>query len=230
MRREFVANVSHELKTPLAAIKAYAETLRLGAIHDRDKNLQFVEQIESQAELLNQQIHSLLQLARVESGQQLWNIETVAINEVCQECVHRFQSEAESRGVTLSFNPHPQPPNAVADRDGVRTILDNLISNALHYTPRDGRVTVATERDGRFVVVTVTDTGIGIAPEHQSRIFERFYRVDRARSRDRGGTGLGLAIVKHLVQAFAGRIEVQSQVGQGSCFTFHLPTPQTNLQ
>ncbi len=223
MRRDFVANVSHELKTPLTSIKACAETLKLGAIHDEQKNMHFVQEIESNAEMLDRQIQDLLQLARVESGKENWEIKPISVNELCELCVTQFESEAIQRHVDLVFVPHPDSPVARADRDGVSTILKNLISNAIHYTPRGGRVEIAADLDNDQIVLRVTDTGIGISPEHQARIFERFYRVDKARSRDAGGTGLGLAIVKHLTQAFGGRVEVQSQLGQGSSFAVRLP-------
>jgi len=223
MRQDFVANVSHELKTPLASIKAYAETLRLGAIHEENTNIAFVKQIEAQADLLNQQIHDLLQIARVESGEQNWDIKSVSVNQVCRECLNQFESEAASRKIELHQDLDKGQPTAIADVEGVRTILNNLISNAIHYTPDDGRVTIGSGVKDSYVVVTVADTGIGIDPDHQKRICERFYRVDKARSRDMGGTGLGLAIVKHLVQAFDGSVELESSVGNGSTFTIYLP-------
>jgi len=223
MRRDFVANVSHELKTPLACIKAYAETLRLGALYEENTNIAFVKQIEAQAELLNKQIQDLLQIARVESGGQNWDIQSVAVNHVCQTCTTQFESEAQSLKISLLLELDPSQPHAVADIDGVRTILNNLISNAIHYTPENGKVTVSSGVENEFVILRVEDTGIGIDQEHQARVFERFYRVDKSRSRDMGGTGLGLSIVKHLVQAFGGSVVLQSKPGAGSTFTIRLP-------
>ncbi len=223
MRRDFVANVSHELKTPLTSIKACAETLKLGAIHDDQKNMYFVEQIESNAELLDMQIQDLLHLARVESGTENWDIRPISINDLCQQCVAQFESEAESRQVQLSFAPSPKSPIAQADFEGLSTILKNLISNAIHYTPAGGQVEIAADIVDHELVVRVADTGIGISAKHHSRIFERFYRVDAARSREAGGTGLGLAIVKHLATAFGGIVELESRIGKGSTFTVRLP-------
>ena len=223
MRRDFVANVSHELKTPLASIKAYAETLLLGAIGDSDKNVSFVQQIESQAELLNRQIQDLLELARVESGKRAVELQTVDVNQVCRECLGQLEAEAEHRGVELGSELESGEVRALADSVGVSTIIRNLISNAVHYTPRGGQVTVRTRQEETSVLIEVVDTGIGIAADQQGRIFERFYRVDKARSRDQGGTGLGLAIVKHLVQSFRGSIHLTSQVGKGSRFRIRLP-------
>ena len=223
MRRDFVANVSHELKTPLASIKAYAETLRLGAIDDKDKNVQFVTQIETQAEILNLQIQDLLEIARVESGSSAFNIENIDINQLCRRSAQDLQAQADQRKVKLLLDVDQHPIIAKAEANGVTTIINNLISNAIHYTPADGQVTVRTQLNGDRVQIEVSDTGIGISPEQQARVFERFYRVDRARSRDEGGTGLGLAIVKHLTQAFDGQVELESQIGKGSTFRVFLP-------
>jgi len=223
MRRDFVANVSHELKTPLASIKAYAETLRLGAINDQDKNLQFVTQIETQAELLNLQIQDLLEIARVESGSSAFNMENVDINYLCRQSVKDLQAQADQRKVELLLETADDQLIAKAEGSGVTTIINNLISNAIHYTPADGTVHVRIRRSGEWVEIEVADTGIGISAEHQARVFERFYRVDKSRSRDLGGTGLGLAIVKHLTQAFEGQLKLTSQVGKGSSFRILLP-------
>jgi len=223
MRRDFVANVSHELKTPLASIKAYAETLRLGAINDADKNLQFVAQIETQAELLNLQIQDLLEIARIESGSTAFNMENVDISQLCKQSVENLQAQAEQREVQLSFESSKTPLFATAEGNGVTTIINNLVSNAIRYTPADGQVTVTTRREAEWVTIEVKDTGIGISQEQQARVFERFYRVDKARSRDLGGTGLGLAIVKHLTQSLGGKVELESQIGKGSIFRIWLP-------
>ncbi len=224
LRRDFVANVSHELKTPLTSIKACAETLRLGAIHDERKNMFFLKQIESNADVLDLQIQDLLQLARVESGKENWQIESIAINDLCQQCILQFESEAEKRNVTLRYSSNSNSPMIKADYEAILTILNNLISNALHYTPEGGEVELSNSVIGDEIVLKIADTGIGIPAEHQSRIFERFYRVDRARSRELGGSGLGLAIVKHLANAFGGQAEVESQPGKGSIFTVRLPS------
>ena len=223
MRRDFVANVSHELKTPLASIKAYAETLRMGAINDTDKNLQFVDQIETQAELLNLQIQDLLEIARIESGSAAFNLESVDISQLCKQSVENLQAQAAQRDVELSFEASETPLTAIAESNGVTTIINNLVSNAIRYTPADGQVTVATHREAEWVTIEVKDTGIGISQEQQARVFERFYRVDRARSRDLGGTGLGLSIVKHLTQSLGGKVELESQIGKGSTFRIWLP-------
>jgi two-component system phosphate regulon sensor histidine kinase PhoR len=223
MRRDFVANVSHELKTPLASIKAFAETLRLGAIDDQAVNRQFLGQIEQHADLLDRQIRDLLHLAQVESGRTVFELVPVDLNQIAGQTAQRFASEAAQRGVRLIGNPTSQPVLALADREAVGIVLDNLISNAIRYTRAGGEVRITVERTETDACVSVADTGIGIAQEHHERIFERFYRVDKARSRDVGGTGLGLAIVKHTVQALGGRIHLTSRVGKGSTFRVRLP-------
>jgi two-component system phosphate regulon sensor histidine kinase PhoR len=223
LRRDFVANVSHELKTPLATIKAYAETLRLGALDDPTNRLKFVERIEEQANRLHQLILDLLHLARVETGKEAFQFEEVAIVDAVETCVDQLGENAVNAGVTLITEPSVEALSVWADIDGLQTILDNLVSNAIKYTPRDGQVTLRWRRDGRFATIEVQDNGIGIAAQDQERIFERFYRVDRARSRELGGTGLGLAIVKHLVQSFGGEVGVTSELRRGSTFTVRIP-------
>ena len=223
MRQDFVANVSHELKTPLASIKAYAETLRLGAIHDEEKNLHFVEQIEFHSELLNRQIQDLLELARVESEEKTFQISDVDVNSVCKSCHDQFQRIASARHIDLKLELSKPDPIVRADHEATNTIVKNLVVNAIHYTPNYGSVTISTARENEFAIITVKDSGIGIAQDQQTRVFERFYRVDKARSRDMGGTGLGLSIVKHLSQAFGGSVELESQIGKGSTFRISLP-------
>ena len=223
MRQDFAANVSHELKTPLASIRAYAETLKMGAINDKGKNIQFVAEIERQADFLNQQIQDLLQIARIESGNHVWDIESVDLNEEIQRCVDKFETLAANGKVSLTFDPSLENPRARADIEGIQTLLGNLISNALNHTPAGGVINVSARYQDDSAVLEVNDTGIGIAPEHHARIFERFYRVDKARSRDKGGTGLGLSIVKHLAQSFGGSIEFESEPGKGTSFRIKLP-------
>jgi two-component system, OmpR family, phosphate regulon sensor histidine kinase PhoR len=223
VRREFVANVSHELKTPLSAIKAYAETLRMGAIHDQQHNEAFVARIEEQADRLHQLIQDLLHLARVESGREAFDIRDVSLGTVFDSCLPAYRERAHAEQLTLDIEPSPTDLVIRADESGLMTILDNLVANAIQYTPRGGRVIVRWRGEGNGAVIEVEDTGVGISPRDQARIFERFYRVDKARSRELGGTGLGLAIVKHLTQAFAGQVSVQSELGQGSVFRVWLP-------
>lgn len=226
LRRDFVANVSHELKTPLTAIKAYAETLRLGAVNDPENCISFIEQIEVQSDRLHQLIIDLIRLAQVESGEKVFEIRDVNVGEIASKTVGLLRDEAEQRHVELRLSlPEGQEVWAAADAEGVRTIIENLVSNAVRYTPANGEVTIRCCEQRSWAVVEVSDTGIGIAPEHRERVFERFYRVDKARSRDVGGTGLGLSIVKHMVQSFGGAIELESEMGKGTLFRVRLPIP-----
>jgi two-component system phosphate regulon sensor histidine kinase PhoR len=223
LRRELVANVSHELKTPLAAIKAYAETLRLGAVHDAEHNLVFVHRIEEQADRLHELILDMLQIARLEQGQETLDIGPVPVAELIDACARQFADKAAATQILLRAELPAADVAALADEEGIRTILNNLVDNALKYTPAGGSVTIRGRTDEQTVVLEVQDTGIGIAPQDQARVFERFYRVDKARSRELGGTGLGLSIVKHLVQSFGGAVAVASQPGHGSTFRVTLP-------
>jgi len=223
IRREFVANVSHELKTPLSSIKAYAETLRLGAINDNEHNLGFVERIEEQAERLHQLILDLLHLARVEAGKEAFDIKEVSLVGAIERRASVYLQRVEAEHLRLEIETPETPVLAKADEEGVFTILDNLFNNAIQYTPEGGQVTVRCRVDEDLAVLEVEDTGIGIAPDDQQRVFERFYRVDKARSRELGGTGLGLAIVKHLTQSFGGEVGLTSELGSGSTFRVRLP-------
>jgi two-component system phosphate regulon sensor histidine kinase PhoR len=223
LRRDFVANVSHELKTPLSSIRAYAETLLNGALDDPEHRTNFVRQIEEQSTRLQSLILDLLSLARIESGQEAFEIVPLSVAEVAQACISRHHAAATAKGVALELQSSDDSLQVLADDEGMREILDNLVDNAVKYTPEGGRVAIRWRRDGSTGVIDVEDTGIGIAPHDQARVFERFYRVDKARSRELGGTGLGLSIVKHLAQAFGGTVSVSSEVGRRSTFSVQLP-------
>ena len=222
LRREFVSNVSHELKTPLAAITAYADTLLGGALEERDVCATFITRISEQSERLHSLILDLLELARIESGEHAFHVDRVSINPILTSCIESHRAIAKSKELSLSILPCEDELFAMVDSEGLRTIVENLISNSINYTRPGGTIIVESRREGEWVVVDVEDNGVGIAKEFQSRIFERFYRVDRARSREVGGTGLGLSIVKHLCQLFGGTIKVKSQLGHGSTFSVYL--------
>ena len=222
LRREFVSNVSHELKTPLAAIGAYTETLLDGALEDSNVRRTFVSRISEQSERLNNLILELLELARIESGEHVFHVDIVDVNEVLRTSVDSHQAIAQAKQLTLTTSFSETQLLGLADPEGLRTIIDNLIGNAINYTRPGGSITVRSRSEDQLVFFEVEDNGVGIAKEFQSRIFERFFRVDRARSREVGGTGLGLSIVKHLCQLFGGNVKVKSQIGQGSTFTVHL--------
>jgi two-component system phosphate regulon sensor histidine kinase PhoR len=229
IRREFVANVSHELKTPLSSIKAYAETLQNGALSDPVMSKRFLERIEEQTERLTRLIMDMLMLARIESDHQAFEIVSLEVPPIVKKCVDDHRGAAEAKHIALVAQADGEPAQAAApcrmkaDREGLREILDNLLDNAIKYTPEGGRVSVVWRSNGTMAQIAVRDSGIGIKPEDQERIFERFYRVDKARSRELGGTGLGLSIVKHLAQSMNGTVAVESEVGKGSTFTVELP-------
>lgn len=223
LRRDFVANVSHELKTPLSSIKAYAETLRNGALGDRETAVKFVERIQEQADRLHNLIIDMLSLARIESAQEVFSIEPVSVREVVEECVAAQRAVAEAKRIELRADADDAPCSVRADREGLREILDNLVDNAIKYTSEGGRVTIRWKSLANKAAIEVEDTGIGISADDLSRVFERFYRVDKARSREMGGTGLGLAIVKHLSQSFGGGVSATSEPGKGSTFVVSLP-------
>jgi two-component system phosphate regulon sensor histidine kinase PhoR len=254
VRQEFVANVSHELKTPLSIIKANVETLLDGAVDDADHRGYFLELIDEQANRLHMLILDLLSLARIESSAEAFEFHAVPLAPLVADCLDRHRARAEAKGQKLEAavkgiamaNGEPglgtkeaaagssaTLPRAAAhtngelvawaDEEALHQILDNLVDNAVKYTPEGGRIQVSWYAEEGQVCLEVADTGIGIPERDLPRIFERFYRVDKARSRELGGTGLGLSIVKHLVQAMQGTIRATSQPGQGTTFVVRLP-------
>ena len=226
MRQDFVANVSHELKTPLANIKSSVEVLMDGAVEDAAIRGNFLSEIAEQADRQQMLIEDLLSLARIESTENGLAFEAVAVEDAVHACLDRHRTRAEAKGQTLDgvALAGSSPALAVwADEEGLAQLLDNLVDNAIKYTPPDGRITVRWKADESSVLLEVEDTGLGIPERDQPRVFERFYRVDKARSRGMGGTGLGLAIVKHLAQAMLGGVEVTSRVDVGSTFRVTLP-------
>ncbi|MDW8221459.1 MAG: ATP-binding protein [Gemmatales bacterium] len=221
-RREFLANVSHELKTPLTAIQAAAETLQAALCADPQSASRFVQHILDNAQRLHRLVQDMLQLARLEAGQQTWHKEAVCVAEVVQDVVERHQARAQQKGLALQIVSEYPELRTWVDAEALVRILENLLDNAIKYTAR-GSISIRWWPAENHVVLEIADTGEGIAPENLPRIFERFYRVDKGRSRDQGGSGLGLAIVKHLVHAMDGVIHVQSQLGVGTRFTVRLP-------
>ena len=224
VRRDFVANVSHELRTPLASIRAMAETLQDGAVHDDEVAERFVNIIVGEVERLTRILEDLLILSRAESKLPERNV--FPLNSLIQEVAERFQPQAEKAAVAVALTL-PAPLMANANRDQIEQILVNLLDNAIKYTPSGGRVEIRAEAAGDLLTVYVADTGIGIMSQDLPRVFERFYRVDKARSRQSGGTGLGLSIVKHIVETHGGSVTVQSEYGRGTTFAFTLPRSAT---
>jgi two-component system, OmpR family, phosphate regulon sensor histidine kinase PhoR len=223
MRQEFVANVSHELRTPLSLIKSAAETMLDSGQDDPAMRRRFLEIIDRHANRLTRLIDDLLLLSTLDSGRVRLELQPISLRAAVQEVVDDFQIRARVRGVAID---NQVAGNLVvrADPDRLRQVLANLVDNAIKYGRDDGQVTLAglVAADGR-VEVSIHDDGPGLPVEAQPRIFERFYRVDKARSREQGGTGLGLAIVKHVVQAHGGEVRVESRPGAGTTFCFTLP-------
>jgi two-component system phosphate regulon sensor histidine kinase PhoR len=226
MRSEFVANVSHELRTPITAVKGFAETLLDGALADPDTARQFVHIIYEESERLSRLVADLLDLSQIEHNRSIWRFETLDLVPLLRSSIEKLRHQAEQNGLSLIEQWPEKPVRVEADRDRIAQVMINLIANAITYTPRGGKIDVWLEEEPDRVTVHVRDTGIGIPPQDLSRLFERFYRVDKARHRRSGGTGLGLAIVKHILEAHHGTIHVQSEVGKGSDFAFTLPKRQ----
>lgn len=223
VRQQFVANASHELKTPITSIQACIETLIDGAVEDPQCRDRFLQTICEQTERLDALVKDLLTLARLESEPMTREPRPIWIEPLIRMCYERHLQTAERKGLTLTMQPISPDLKIMAEEDALEHILDNLIDNALKYTDAGGKVTLSLRVDGNSATVDVSDTGIGIPQHHLSRIFERFYRVDRHRSRDVGGTGLGLSIVKHLVQAIGGSVAVTSRLNEGSTFSVRFP-------
>lgn len=228
-RKEFVANVSHELRTPLSLIKGYVETLLDGAKDNPEVSAKFLQTIDRNAERLKLLIEDLLTISELESGRMKLNLQPVSVRAAADKVVADFKSRAEAKRVKLAN----QAPNlrVRADANRLEQVLGNLIDNAIKYGRTDGQVVVGGRAaEGGQVELFVQDDGPGIPPEALERVFERFYRVDKARSREQGGTGLGLAIVKHIVQSHQGRVWAKSELGRGASFFFTLPQDSGGLQ
>ena len=222
MRRDFVANVSHELKTPLAAIRGYAETLRDGALEESATARRFTERILNQAQRLQALLDDLLTLSRLEGVASALELEPVDLHDLVHRAVELVSASAREKRVEIEVEESPVPP-LLGNAGELERLLLNLLGNAIKYNRADGKVLLRLSRSDGEAVLEVSDTGIGIPPESILRIFERFYRVDKGRAREEGGTGLGLAIVKHVAQAHGGNVEVESRLGQGSTFRVRLP-------
>lgn len=223
IRTDFVANVSHELRTPVANIKGYAETLLEGAIDDREHAVEFLKIIYSESDRLARLVDDLLELARLESGKSPLTFRDCDLGEILDWVLAGLNIQVRDKKISVIKNFPRDLSRVKGDESAVAQIFLNLLENAIKYNTPGGRVTVSAREDDFFVEVEVADTGIGIVEEDLPRIFERFYRVDKAHSRQTGGTGLGLSIVKHIVQAHQGHITVTSEPGHGSSFRFFLP-------
>jgi two-component system phosphate regulon sensor histidine kinase PhoR len=224
IRKDFVANVSHELRTPVSVIKGYAETLLSeGDALTPEKTAQFAGIIHNHAERLANLINDLLALSRIESGAMPMEPMPVSVEPAVSRAVRLLEQKWSDKGITVTIaEALGGMPPVLADQQRLEQVLVNLLDNAIKFTPAEGRITVSAADRGTHVRIDVADSGCGIPPKDLQRIFERFYRVDTARSRELGGTGLGLAIVKHIVQAHGGSVSVESTPGKGSTFSFTL--------
>jgi two-component system, OmpR family, phosphate regulon sensor histidine kinase PhoR len=223
VRRDFVANVSHEFKTPLTAIQGFAETLLAGAVDDPENRGRFLGIILEHSRRLARLTDDLLKLSKMDADRLEIEIRRLGVAQLMESCLETAQRRAGEKDIRISVNFPKNMPDIAGDRRLLTEVLQNLLDNATQYTPPGGQIMVTVEPNAQEVVISVADTGIGIPRADQPRIFERFYRVDVARSREVGGTGLGLAIAKHLVEIHGGRIWVESEVGQGSQFHFTVP-------
>lgn len=221
VRRDFVSNASHELRTPIATVRALAETLE-SADGDPKASERFLPPLISEAERLSRLVSDLLDLARAEDAPTS-PFSFIPLRPIASNAVERLRDKAARRQISIVWNAEGHAPQVEGDAASLEQVVFNLLDNALSYTPEGGRVNVEVDDDANGAVVHVEDNGIGIPDDDLSRVFERFYRVDKARSRAEGGTGLGLAIVKHIVENHGGYIEVESNVGKGTSFHVHLP-------
>lgn len=227
-RKEFVANVSHELRTPLTTIKSYLEALGDGALEDKQLAKRFVGVTRNEAERMIRLVTDLLHLSRLDSKQALLNKEKVEVSEMLDEVADRFSFQLQQKSITIYNKVGNGTSPIELDRDKIDQVLDNLVSNAIKYTPDGGRIRIIAERneENHTLDITVEDNGMGIPKKDIDRIFERFYRVDKARSRNMGGTGLGLSIAREIIKAHGGTIKLDSEYNQGTQVTFSLPYMQ----
>lgn len=221
MRSQFLANVSHELRTPIFAIQGYIETLLNGAIHDKNVNIHFLQKANQNTISLSNLLNDLIDISMIESGEMRMSYKYFKINELINQVVLENRKLAEDKNLQLVCALPNDSLEVFGDKEKIRQVLVNLILNAVKYT-EEGKIEVFVEEQDKHAKIGVKDTGIGIPENYLDRIFERFFRVDKARSRSQGGTGLGLAIVKHIIEAHNSKVSVKSKVGEGSEFSFLL--------
>jgi two-component system, OmpR family, phosphate regulon sensor histidine kinase PhoR len=222
-RKEFIADISHELKTPIFAAQGFVHTLLDGAVNDKAVRGKFLKKAARSLDGLDALVQDLLTLSHIETGQIKMHFETIDMHELLQEVVEQLEDKAEERSIILTIQKTKEKALVQADWQRITQVMTNLISNAIKHSYEGGEVVISFDVSKKNIVTHVKDQGEGIDEEHLTRIFERFYRVDKSRSREKGGTGLGLAIVKHILENHNTKAEVQSTVGKGSDFSFKLP-------
>jgi two-component system phosphate regulon sensor histidine kinase PhoR len=223
IRIDFVANVTHEIRTPLTAIIGYLETIKAGAINNINETKKFIDIILKQAERLNRLVEDLLTISNVELDEIILNFESVSLNAAITNVISLVEAKAKLKKITIYNKVRENLPPIRADKDRLTQILVNILDNAVKFTPESGKVIIAADETDAYSVVSIIDTGIGVPKDEIQRLGERFYRVDKTRSRDLGGTGLGLSIVKHLMIAHGGRMEIESQLGRGTKVSLFFP-------
>ena len=216
IRVDFVANVTHEIRTPLTAIIGYLETIKEGAINNIEETKRFIDIILKQAERLNRLVEDLLTISNIEMKETKLNFESVSLNMVIANVISLVEAKAKLKNITIHNDMRENLAPIKADKDRLTQIFVNILDNAVKFTPESGNVVITADEADSNTVISINDTGIGVPKDEIQRLGERFYRVDRSRSRDLGGTGLGLSIVKHLMIAHGGRMEIESQLGRGT--------------
>ncbi len=218
-RRQFIGDVSHELKTPIFNIQGFVHTLLDGAIHDPEVNMRYLQRAAKNVDRLQSIVEDLETINKLEAGQMVLDLQEFDLHELTDEVFADLEMRANERNVRLAYKDGANQHYRVrADKESIRQVLMNLIHNSIKYGRQDGLTKLSFYDAGNFILLEISDNGIGIDPEHLSHVFDRFYRVDKSRSRDAGGTGLGLAIVKHIIEAHKQTVTVRSNVGQGSTF------------
>ena len=229
MRKEFVANVSHELRTPLTTIRSYTETLLEGALDNKDYTMNFLNVINSESERMTRLVKDLLQLSKLDYDKMEWNMKRLSILNILRDCVVKMEMAAKQKNQSLSFEAIGELCEINGDKDRIEQVIINIISNAIKYTPENGSIKMTAKRLKDNVEIRIADSGIGIPKDDLPRLFERFYRVDKARSRAMGGTGLGLSIAKNIVEAHKGSIRIESEYGKGSEVIINFPCEESLL-
>jgi signal transduction histidine kinase len=223
MRSQFVASVSHELKTPLTAIRMFAETLRLGRSKDIKMQTEYLDTIVNESERLSRLLNNVLDFSKIEQGKKIYRLEPNSLYEIIQDAARAMEYPLSQQGFLLRTNIENGLPDILADRDALEQAILNLLSNAMKYSASSREIELTLKRQGQWALIQVTDKGVGIDAKDQGRIFEKFFRIPSPENERLPGTGLGLSLVAHIAKAHGGHVEVESALGRGSTFTIHLP-------